>query len=85
MRHLGVSELRKLRSLEDENGCLKRLIADLTLDKHMLAEALRIKVKAARWRTGRISAACSSTSFGQGNPWKTPSSNRSTDDSATNA
>ena len=85
MRHLGVSELRKLRSLEDENGCLKRLITDLTLDKHMLAEALRIEVKAARWRTGRISAACSSTSFGQGNPWKTPSSNRSTDDSATNA
>ena len=39
--HLGVSELRKLRSLEDENSRLKRLVADLTLDKHMLAEALR--------------------------------------------
>lgn len=35
--HLGVSELRKLRSLEDENSRLKRLVADLTLDKHMLA------------------------------------------------
>jgi putative transposase len=42
--HLGVSELRKLRSLEDENSRLKRLVADLTLDKHMLAEALRKKV-----------------------------------------
>ena len=42
--HLGVSELRKLRSLEDENARLKRLVADLTLDKHMLAEALRKKV-----------------------------------------
>ena len=42
--HLGVSELRKLRSLEDENNRLKRLVADLTLDKHMLAEALRKKV-----------------------------------------
>jgi len=42
--HLGVSELRKLRSLEDENGRLKRLVADLTLDKHMLAEALRKSV-----------------------------------------
>jgi putative transposase len=41
---LGVSELRKLRSLEDENGRLKRLVADLTLDKHMLTEALRKKV-----------------------------------------
>ena len=39
--HLGVSELRRLRQLEAENARLKRLVADLTLDKHMLAEALR--------------------------------------------
>jgi putative transposase len=39
--HLGVSELRRLRQLEDENPRLKRLVADLTLDKHMLSEALR--------------------------------------------
>jgi len=39
--HLGVSELRRLRQLEDENAQLKRLVADLTLDKHMLSEALR--------------------------------------------
>jgi putative transposase len=39
--HLGVSELRRLRQLEAENGRLKRLVADLTLDKHMLSEALR--------------------------------------------
>ena len=39
--HLGVSELRRLRQLEDENAWLKRLVADLTLDKHMLSEALR--------------------------------------------
>ena len=45
--HLGVSELRKLRSLEDENARLKRLVADLTLDKHMLAEALRKNVWSA--------------------------------------
>jgi len=42
--HLGVSELRRLRSLEDENARLKRLVADLSLDKHMLTEALRKKV-----------------------------------------
>ena len=39
--HLGVNELRRLRQLEDENARLKRLVADLTLDKHMLSEALR--------------------------------------------
>jgi putative transposase len=41
--HLGVSELRQLRSLEDENARLKRLVADLSLDKHILTEALRKK------------------------------------------
>jgi putative transposase len=44
VRALGVSELRKLRALEDENGRLKRLVADLSLDKHVLTEALRKKV-----------------------------------------
>ena len=41
--HLGVSELRRLRQVEDENHRLKQLVADLTLDKHMLTEALRQK------------------------------------------
>jgi putative transposase len=41
---LGVSELRKLRSLEEENRRLKPVVADLTLDKHMLSEALRKNV-----------------------------------------
>ena len=43
-RQLGVSELRRLRQVEDENRRLKQLVADLTLDKHMLTEALRKKV-----------------------------------------
>jgi putative transposase len=42
--HLGVSELRRLRQLEEENSRLKRLVADLSWDKHMLSEALRKKV-----------------------------------------
>jgi len=42
--HLGVSELRCLRQVEEENSRLKRLVADLSLDKHMLSEALRKKV-----------------------------------------
>ncbi len=41
--HLGATEVRRIRQLEDENMRLKRLVADLTLDKHMLAEALRKK------------------------------------------
>ncbi len=41
--HLGVNEVRRVRQLEDENARLKRLVADLTLDKHMLAEARRKK------------------------------------------
>ena len=42
--HLGVSELRRLRQVEEENSRLKRLVADLSLDKHMLSEAVRKKV-----------------------------------------
>lgn len=42
--HLGVSELRRLRQVEDENRRLKQLVADLTLDKHMLSDALRKKL-----------------------------------------
>ena len=29
---MGVAEIRRLKQLEDENGKLKRLVADLTLD-----------------------------------------------------
>jgi putative transposase len=38
---MGVAELRRLRQVEDENRRLKPLVADLTLDKQMLQEALR--------------------------------------------
>lgn len=37
---LGVSELRELRQLRDENRNLKQLVADLMLDKHILRESL---------------------------------------------
>ncbi len=40
---LGMAELRRLRQLEEENRKLKQLVADLTLDKHMLQEVLRKK------------------------------------------
>jgi putative transposase len=37
---LDVSEVRELKSLRDENRKLKELVADLTLDKQILREAL---------------------------------------------
>jgi putative transposase len=40
----GVSELRKLKQLEDENVRLRRIVADLTLDKQILQEVVRKKV-----------------------------------------
>jgi len=41
---MGVAEVRRLRQLEDENRRLKALVADLTLDKHMLQEVIRKKL-----------------------------------------
>ncbi len=38
---MGVVELRRLRQVEEENRTLKQLVADLSLDRHMLQEALR--------------------------------------------
>ena len=40
---LGAAEVRELRQMRKENACLKRLVADLTLDKHILQEVLRNK------------------------------------------
>ena len=42
--NLGATELRELRQLREENAKLKRLVADLTLDKHILTEIVRKKV-----------------------------------------
>ena len=40
---LGVAELRRLKQLEEENKQLKKLVADLSLDKQMLQDVLRKK------------------------------------------
>ena len=40
---MGVPEIRRLKQLEEENGRLKRLVADLTLDRTMLQDVLRRK------------------------------------------
>jgi putative transposase len=41
---LGVAEVRRLKQLEQENRKLKQLVADLSLDKSMLQDALKGKV-----------------------------------------
>ena len=41
---LGVSELRRLRQLEEENRKLKQLVADLSLDKAMLQDVIAKKL-----------------------------------------
>lgn len=40
---LGVSELRRLKNLEEENSQLKKLVADLSLDKQILRDVLKKK------------------------------------------
>lgn len=40
---LGISELRRLKQLEEENRQLKKLVADLSLDKQMLQDVLKKK------------------------------------------
>jgi len=41
---MGVVEVRRLKQLEEENAKLKRLVADLSLDKVILQDVLRKKV-----------------------------------------
>jgi putative transposase len=41
---MGVQELRELRQLRDENSRLKRLVADLSLDRQILQEIVSKKL-----------------------------------------
>jgi putative transposase len=38
---LEIDQVRQLKRLQDENGRLKRLVAELTLDRAMLQDVLR--------------------------------------------
>lgn len=38
------SEMRRLKALEDENARLKRIVADLSLDKEMLQDVIKRKL-----------------------------------------
>jgi len=52
---LGTPEIRELRQLRDENRKLKQLVADLSLDKHILQESLKkdSEAEGAAARRGR--------------------------------
>lgn len=41
---LGVSDLRRLRRLEEENAQLRKLVSDLSLDKQILQDVLKKKL-----------------------------------------
>ena len=41
---LGITELKKLKELEEENHRLKQIVADLSLDKQMLQDVLKKNV-----------------------------------------
>ncbi len=41
---LGLTELLKLKQLEEENNQLKKLFAELSLDKQMLQEVIKKKL-----------------------------------------
>jgi len=41
---MGIGELAELRQLREENTKLKRLVADLSLDKHVLQEIVAKKL-----------------------------------------
>ena len=38
------TEVRRLKQLEDENGKLKKLVAELSLDREMLQDVIRRKL-----------------------------------------
>lgn len=38
------TEIKRLKQLEDENGKLRKLVADLSLDKEMLQDVIRRKL-----------------------------------------
>ena len=50
---LGVSEVRRLKQLEEENSRLKRMVADLSLDKQMLQDVLQKSSEAGQTSRAR--------------------------------
>ena len=49
------TEMRRLKQLEDENSKLRKVVADLSLDKEMLQDALRTRQHARPWQAVAMS------------------------------
>ena len=69
---LGVTELRRLRQLEDENLRLKKLVSNLSLDKEMLQEVIKKSSEAG-------SEASGGTFSAGGLPYQCPAGMRTAD------
>ena len=69
---MGVTKLRRLRQLEEENQRLKRLVADLSLDKVMLQEVIKKSSEAG-------SEASGGTFSAGGLPYQCPAGMRTAD------
>jgi len=54
---LSINELRRLRQLEEENRQLKQLVADLSLDKQILQDIIKKRIKASSAQ--RVGPICS--------------------------
>jgi putative transposase len=48
------SEMKRLKQLEEENGKLKRIVADLALDKEMLQDVIKRKLRGLRGGAKRL-------------------------------
>lgn len=48
--NLGMLEMRELRQPKDENARLNNLVADLTLDRHILQEVIKKDLRPVRLR-----------------------------------
>lgn len=56
---LGVSELRRLHQLEEENTQLKMLVANLSLEKQMLQDVIKKSCKSRTQKgAGKVSYRC---------------------------
>jgi putative transposase len=66
---LGVSELRRLRQLEEENRKLKQLVADLSLDKAMCRMCWQ---KSSEARAAQVAGGPSAGPVSSGDPTRLP-------------
>lgn len=62
-----MTELKELRQGRNENARLKRVVADLTFDKHILGEVVRKSSEAGQaTRAGRLNQGAVPSEHGEG-------------------